>query len=229
MKMKMVVFVCIGLTGVIVGLALAWRGDSSLSVSNRIDNGRLMDTKVIASPAKNLDGYGDASSQQAKQLQTQIQLLEQQNRQLRAQFAATATAEGERLATSNTHKMSSTDDGAASNPLLHEVMEYEAQLQSESMDTTWARETNKAIERSLQNEKLSDVSIVGFECRTTICRAELVVSNALQADRAEAVFNSDVGGSFSGRIETRKIATPPGEGLRLYFFLIRNGYRLREG
>lgn len=75
--------------------------------------------------------------------------------------------------------------------LEREAAQTQAQIEfldrslfAERIDPAWADSARRALDEALQNEKMSGLTLVSQECRTTLCRLELHLDGSLSPAQA---------------------------------------------
>ena len=70
--------------------------------------------------------------------------------------------------------------------------QLETDFRKQRTDPSWSSQTRNLIRTALEEENIAGADIIGIECRSTMCRVELAVTNSEQMSKA-AMVSAKVG------------------------------------
>jgi len=111
-------------------------------------------------------------------------------------------------------------------PVLAKIASYANDVVPEETDGQWAKAIKTEIAQVLERPRLEGISTVSAECRTTTCRLDLAMADAVQAELAEIALISKLSGRFSGTMLFRRLPAPTEAGMRLVVFYSREDHAL---
>lgn len=100
----------------------------------------------------------------------------------------------------------------------------ETSLQQEHVDASWSTEASDAIEQTFDSEELAGASLVDLECRSTLCRVEVLHDDSEQLTEFQLLFPNKIGHILPqltlDHVEEGDSSTST------VIYLARDGYRL---
>ncbi len=202
---------------------------------------------AVASLAVTLLRQPDESSEDGhrRELERQVEAMRQEIRRVRAQQTVVFAAAGR----SNSGAQSSTPNDDENGPISparptnppddedeaarwaraqdhaeRRVALLDATLRAEGPDTPWAGASERTIREVSVNPELAGSSVQSVECRTTICRVEVLHDSEQAADRFGGPFLAKLPNLPRGMVRRYP---PDADGRsRSVVFLAREGHRL---
>lgn len=102
----------------------------------------------------------------------------------------------------------------------------ETSLQNDPLDRSWSIQVSEQITQAFASEELAGISLDDVECRSTLCRVEVMHDDPMRRDEFEIWFPFKVA-QFLPRLVMRRVDNDDGSSSTVVY-TARQGYRLPD-